>query len=629
MIHKPFSLIFILSSLQPCAQDTDSVHPWTSSDGKIIEAKFVRTEEQAVVIERDGKPFAIPFAKLAPASVELAKRLKENATEAAATTDDTTGHVDAATVTNKLHQIIVPKIEFQNTPVREAIDFLHQSSIELDTLEADPGRKGVKFVFNKSTAPDKFDALRISDYRIRNVPLNIALNHVCVHTSLCYVIEGSQVTLIPKEEYETKIYCRTFTVSPDFSLRLAAYSGDRAARESRKSVMQHLGACGVAFAEGASADFSGNQLVVCNTLKELDKIEKIVGGLAAQAAADPTIRFRWLQTDPKTADAIVDTLKANTMEADAFSAKIDPQIRSGKITEVASFDRKIISGERFLLRPVAANLPLVMEAEAAVSHDGLLMDLRCVPEWTPKTTRGTGLLRSSTALTICRQHWSLFARWGDGKADTLLLACGGSTPTQPAEQSTKGPINGTPITVHLDAEWRETSAEDLAKLAQAPPESRAKALAWLRGRSTLLANATGSCRSRQKSAHEHLWGGNSDVELKEESNKRGNREAKEPPPRPGVIFEWEPTLMGEGERSTAMQKTEAEKNQEILNQELNLRLRATYVPLNAKTKSQEMNYEFQGTLRSGVPEFVAAIPATGQNHPVVVLILNPWYEIIR
>ncbi len=626
---RTLAILLLLATSALEAQDTDSVHPWTSSDGKIIQAKFVRTEADAVVIERDGKPFTIPFAKLAPASVELAKRLNESTTGEGATTTLFERKSDRAMIFKKLHQINVPKIEFEGTFVREAIDFLQQRSIELDTLETDPGRKGVRFVFHKSTAPEKIDALRISNLRVNNLPLITALKYVCDETKLHYIVEDSQVTLIPQAEYATGIYRRTFTVPPDFMVRLAAYSVGDAEKDPRKPIIQFLKANGVGFPEGASATLSGNQLEVSNTWKELYSVEDIVGWLAADAVTAPTIQFRWLQTDPKTADAIVDVIKARNLSAEAFSAKIAPQISNGKINEVASFDRKIISGRRFLLRPVAANLPLVMEAEATVSQDGLLMDLRCVPEWTPKSTRGSGLLRCNTALTLSRKHWSLFARWGDGKTDTLLLACGGSTPTKPAEQSTKGPINGTPITVHLDAEWRETTADDLAKLAQTPPESRAKALAWLRGRSTLLASATGSCRSGQKSAHEHLWGGKSDAELKEEPNKRGNREAKEPPPRPGVIFEWEPTLMGGGKRSTTMQKTEAEKNQEILNQELNLRLRATYVPLNAKTKSQGMNYEFQGTLRPDVPEFVAAVAVPGQNQPVVVLVLAPWYEIIR
>ena len=233
MIRTLAALLLLAASLPLCAQDTNSVHPWTSSDGKIIEAKFVRMEADAVVIERDGKPFTIPFNKLAPASVELAKKLTENATGAPTTTADAASHVDAATITT----------------------------------------------------------------------------------------------------------------------------------------------------------------------------------------TDPAIRFRWLQTDPKTADAIVETLKANNLSADAFSANIDPQIKSGKITEVAAFDRKIISGERFVLRPPNDKLPLVMEAEATVGNG--YMDLRCVPEWTPTTLMGSGLLRCNIRISRCLG--AISAQWDSGNNHRKVL----------------------------------------------------------------------------------------------------------------------------------------------------------------------------------------------------------------
>ncbi|MBL9113438.1 MAG: hypothetical protein JNJ83_00410 [Verrucomicrobiaceae bacterium] len=54
---------------------TSTLHSWTASDGRVIEAKFVRLEGESVVIEKDGKTFAVPFSRLAPASVEQAKKL--------------------------------------------------------------------------------------------------------------------------------------------------------------------------------------------------------------------------------------------------------------------------------------------------------------------------------------------------------------------------------------------------------------------------------------------------------------------------------------------------------------------------------------------------------------------------
>ena len=49
-------------------------------------------------------------------------------------------------IQNKLNHIIIPKIEFREATVREAIDFLKKKSVELDTTETDPARKGVNIV---------------------------------------------------------------------------------------------------------------------------------------------------------------------------------------------------------------------------------------------------------------------------------------------------------------------------------------------------------------------------------------------------------------------------------------------------------------------------------------------------
>jgi|GEM_PF-7004244 len=530
MIKTLAALLLLATTLPLCAQDTNPVQSWTSSDGKIIQAKFVKLEGDAVVIERDGKPFTIPFTKLAPASVDLAKRLQKNAAGEGATNTQAEKKSDAATTTEKLKQIIVPRIDFSDTTVRVAIDFLHQRSVELDTLETDPKRKGVEIVFSKSTAPDKIDSLRIRGLQIRNVPLAVALKYVCDQTKLRYSIEGSKVMLIPLAEYATEIQTRTFTVPPDFLVRLAAGSGGGAEKNPRNPLIQYLGACGVEFPEGSSATLSGSQLEVTNTRNRLDAIEQLVASLAASAANDPTLQLRWLQTDTKTADAIVDLIKANNLSAAAFSAKIDPQIKGGKITEVTAFERKIISGERFVLRPANGNLALEIEAEAVVGGDDLV-DMRCHSEWQPNNARGA-VVFMSTISKILTPHWGIISRWGGAKTDTLLLAnvISNNTKTIPVTATTiqsndkSGNIYVKINAVNFDVELLETSADNLAKAQDAQLSNRDKAYTWLREQSKLLAKATISARGRQ----EHLWSEKSLDELAS---------------APGVTIEWEADSM--------------------------------------------------------------------------------------
>lgn len=55
----------------------DTFFEWTSIDGKKILAQLVKIESDSVVIEKDGKEYTIPFAKLIPDNVKLAKQLAD------------------------------------------------------------------------------------------------------------------------------------------------------------------------------------------------------------------------------------------------------------------------------------------------------------------------------------------------------------------------------------------------------------------------------------------------------------------------------------------------------------------------------------------------------------------------
>lgn len=74
---KPNHLILTLAltaSLTLQAQDITAPLSWTSSDGRVMQAKFIKLDGEAVVIKRGTQEFTVPFAKLAPESVLQAKR---------------------------------------------------------------------------------------------------------------------------------------------------------------------------------------------------------------------------------------------------------------------------------------------------------------------------------------------------------------------------------------------------------------------------------------------------------------------------------------------------------------------------------------------------------------------------
>lgn len=52
--------------------------PWTSADGKTIQAAYIKLDGEAVVIRKDGREFTIPFSRLSPESIEKAKALSQD-----------------------------------------------------------------------------------------------------------------------------------------------------------------------------------------------------------------------------------------------------------------------------------------------------------------------------------------------------------------------------------------------------------------------------------------------------------------------------------------------------------------------------------------------------------------------
>jgi hypothetical protein len=59
------------------------------------------------------------------------------------------GRLDANRLNVKLNKIILPRLEFREVTVREAVDYLAQQSRELDTTESDPARRGVNIVLKE------------------------------------------------------------------------------------------------------------------------------------------------------------------------------------------------------------------------------------------------------------------------------------------------------------------------------------------------------------------------------------------------------------------------------------------------------------------------------------------------
>ncbi len=255
-----------------------------------------------------------------------------------------------AYITEKLRRIIIPKIDFDDTTVEEAIDFLRLRANELDTLELDPSKKGVNFVVRRPratgvaapaaavdagadataggaealpvAAPANVGALRVKELRLRNIPLAVALKYICDQTKLRYKVDDFAVTLVPQTETGEDIFTRSFTVPPDFATSLgsggeggesaeadpfaaADKKGSAKQLSARKPILELLKSSGITFPEGASATLSSNGvLLITNTPSELDKIEQLVQAYGTKQPKQVKITTKFVEISQENSDEL-------------------------------------------------------------------------------------------------------------------------------------------------------------------------------------------------------------------------------------------------------------------------------------------------------------------------------------
>ena len=232
-------------------------------------------------------------------------------------------------ITEKLKNIVIPEIEFQETPFADAVEFLRSKSRELDDLEPDPTRKGVNIIirtgstgggagpaapaagglgFDDPTAPAGGGGGGVGDagstpinLKLSNVPMVEALRYVTELARLKYKVEAHAVVIIPLTEQNADLFTQVFRVPPSFltagggdggagaslsgdpfaSLGSAPAGGGAASLQKKKSAREILEGVGVTFPPDSNALYNptNSQLIVRNTQANLDLVEAYVDSL--------------------------------------------------------------------------------------------------------------------------------------------------------------------------------------------------------------------------------------------------------------------------------------------------------------------------------------------------------------
>ncbi len=248
--------------------------------------------------------------------------VEARATDSAALQDEKRG---TEMMIARLNRIIIPRVDFRDATVRQAVTFLQQRSRELDTTDDD--RRGINIVLKLPSTPPPAPAAEGSlldaaaetgpaptaDSRITlnlsNVPLYEALRYVATLAGLKVKVEPFAVSIVPLSEPTDTLEQREFKVPPGFITATAATGEPTAfagAAEGtttagrlgvRANAREFLEAQGVEFPPGASANFipGSSKLVVRNTAANLDLIESLVDAAMGEQPTQVEIEAKFVE----------------------------------------------------------------------------------------------------------------------------------------------------------------------------------------------------------------------------------------------------------------------------------------------------------------------------------------------
>ena len=225
----------------------------------------------------------------------------------------------------KLNSIIIPKIDLNDSPVSEAVEYLKQKSVEQD-----PNHKGVNIFLklgSQTSAPlpqagpstAGATASPSSTTATTEPHITLALSHVPLYVALDYIsklcnlklkIDPYAVSIVPLSEPTDIMVTKEYQVPPTFippkpmdsgTALPQAGSAPSAANSprvaARYNAQDYLVSQGVEFPVGSSANYlsAGSKLVVRNTRDNIDQIDALVDAAMGVAPSQVDIQTKFLE----------------------------------------------------------------------------------------------------------------------------------------------------------------------------------------------------------------------------------------------------------------------------------------------------------------------------------------------
>ena len=199
--------------------------------------------------------------------------------EGAVLVEDEASNRPTAAIQRKLERIIIPRLEFKEATIREAVDYLKRKSVELDS---DDPKTGVNIVLKLDAEPgektDESTQARIT-VSLTNIPLVEALRYATGLANLKFKVEPYAVVVVPQAANTDVMVTREWRISPNLVANLFP-----SASSTPNPALTWLTSNGVQFNAQASAVYvaSTHRLIVRNTEEQLDLI-----GTILEAATPP------------------------------------------------------------------------------------------------------------------------------------------------------------------------------------------------------------------------------------------------------------------------------------------------------------------------------------------------------
>ncbi|MBX9742372.1 MAG: hypothetical protein K2W99_02375 [Chthoniobacterales bacterium] len=253
-------------------------------------ATITASEKKYNMINNVDKAWELPFSK--------SNGFSSNATEQPPVMSQENG-----IISEKLNKIIIPKIEFFDLPISEAINQIKKKAFLLDTSEIDPNKRGINIVlqFNSlNSINEKRVTLSLAD-----LPLKEVLNYIAKQADLVLRIESYAVVLIPQQSFQEQLITKKYKIPSDiidsFLVVNKAFGDKQNLPSSFNKEELHpkefLLSQGVTFPKGSLVYYLplNNTLIIKNTQSNLDLINSIVTSSFESKTGQVEIETRFLE----------------------------------------------------------------------------------------------------------------------------------------------------------------------------------------------------------------------------------------------------------------------------------------------------------------------------------------------